>query len=369
MGQPAARIGDTTVHGGAITVGCPTVLIGGMPAARMGDMHVCPMVTPATPPIPHVGGPIVKGSTGVLIGGMPAARMGDLAVCTGPPDSIILGCMTVLIGETMAGGAGGGAGAGAGAGGGSAVIGAITSARIAGGDTQAATVDTHSLDISIQDKEGKPVGGVGYDLTGPGGTHESGVLGGRIKRNGVEAGSYSVALKGIFGAEWSRPAARAGEDMRMKVETAGIESGTPVHFEVWERNVKQPDRSVGMCEAEIRNDTAEGTWQWTFEEDPLPEDDLVRDERPPLYDPQCYFVVKAGGFEARSGMLGCRESIELHLEDEEGEPIKNTRFRVHLSNGEIREGTLDSGGCAKVDNVPPGGWSVEFPDYADVEDV
>jgi uncharacterized Zn-binding protein involved in type VI secretion len=99
MGQPAARMGDSTAHGGAIVVGFPTVLIGGMPAARMGDMHTCPMQTPAAPaPIPHVGGPIAKGSATVLIGGMPAARMGDMATCTGPPDSIVVGCMTVLIG-------------------------------------------------------------------------------------------------------------------------------------------------------------------------------------------------------------------------------------------------------------------------------
>ena len=98
MSKPAARVGDSTAHGGVIVVGCPTVLIGGMPAARMGDMHTCPMATPGTPPIPHVGGPIMLGSATVLIGGMPAARMGDMATCTGPPDTIAAGCMTVLIG-------------------------------------------------------------------------------------------------------------------------------------------------------------------------------------------------------------------------------------------------------------------------------
>ncbi len=98
MGQPAARMGDATAHGGVITVGFPMVLIGGQPAARMGDMHTCPQVTPGVPPIPHVGGPIAKGSVTVLIGGQPAARMGDPATCTGPPDSIVGGCPTVLIG-------------------------------------------------------------------------------------------------------------------------------------------------------------------------------------------------------------------------------------------------------------------------------
>lgn len=95
MGQPAARMGDSTAHGGVIVAGCPTVLIGGMPAARLGDMHTCPMVTGV---VPHVGGPIAMGSPTVLIGGMPAARLGDMVTCTGPPDSIVMGCMTVLIG-------------------------------------------------------------------------------------------------------------------------------------------------------------------------------------------------------------------------------------------------------------------------------
>lgn len=68
-------------------------------AARVGDMHTCPMVTPGTPPVPHVGGTILPpGEPTVLIGGMPAARLGDMATCVGPPDSIVMGSTTVLIG-------------------------------------------------------------------------------------------------------------------------------------------------------------------------------------------------------------------------------------------------------------------------------
>ena len=70
-----------------------------MPAARMGDNHVCPMVTPGLPPIPHVGGPILPpGAPTVLIGSVPAATLGDQCLCVGPPDVIILGSPTVLIG-------------------------------------------------------------------------------------------------------------------------------------------------------------------------------------------------------------------------------------------------------------------------------
>jgi uncharacterized Zn-binding protein involved in type VI secretion len=69
------------------------------PASRITDMHVCPMVTPVIPPIPHVGGPIVapSGPT-VLIGGLPAAGLGSVAICVGPPDIVVRGSATVLIG-------------------------------------------------------------------------------------------------------------------------------------------------------------------------------------------------------------------------------------------------------------------------------
>ncbi len=72
------------------------------PAARLTDMHTCPMQTPMpppAPPIPHVGGPIMgPGVPTVLIGKMPAAVMGDSATCVGPPDAIVKGSATVMIG-------------------------------------------------------------------------------------------------------------------------------------------------------------------------------------------------------------------------------------------------------------------------------
>ena len=66
------------------------------PAARVTDMHTCPMVTGV---VPHVGGPILPpGCPTVLIGFLPAARIGDMATCVGPPDAIVKGSATVIIG-------------------------------------------------------------------------------------------------------------------------------------------------------------------------------------------------------------------------------------------------------------------------------
>ena len=73
------------------------------PAARISDMHTCPMQTPGTPPIPHVGGPILPpGCPTALIGFLPAARVSDMCVCVGPPDSIVKGSATVMIGNLPA---------------------------------------------------------------------------------------------------------------------------------------------------------------------------------------------------------------------------------------------------------------------------
>jgi uncharacterized Zn-binding protein involved in type VI secretion len=92
---------DQTAHGGLISMGYPTVVIGNMPAARIGDMHTCPLVTVL---VPHVGGPLIMGSFTVLVGFMPQSRVTDMLICIGPPDMVAVGCTTVMVG--MAGAAG-----------------------------------------------------------------------------------------------------------------------------------------------------------------------------------------------------------------------------------------------------------------------
>ncbi len=97
VGLPAARLGDLTAHGGIITApGCPTVLIGKKPAARVTDMHTCPMVDGVKP---HVGGPVLPpAAVTTLIGSLPAARVTDMCTCASAPDVIAMGEYSVLIG-------------------------------------------------------------------------------------------------------------------------------------------------------------------------------------------------------------------------------------------------------------------------------
>jgi uncharacterized Zn-binding protein involved in type VI secretion len=97
VSQPAARLGDPTSHGTPLGPGPGSlnVLIGGQPAWRVGvDFHACPLFNG---PSPHVGGVVAVGSPTVLINGLPAARQGDV-VAEAPPNTILLGAVTVLIG-------------------------------------------------------------------------------------------------------------------------------------------------------------------------------------------------------------------------------------------------------------------------------
>jgi len=111
MPFPAATVTSNMAHGPPITgVGCPTVLIGGKPAWRVGDTHTCPVTNvpvpppPPTPPTPHgPGNTIPPGAITVLVGGPPAARMTDTIMEPGavkPPmtaNVIVMGVPTVLI--------------------------------------------------------------------------------------------------------------------------------------------------------------------------------------------------------------------------------------------------------------------------------
>jgi uncharacterized Zn-binding protein involved in type VI secretion len=231
-GKPAARLTDMTAHGGTVMgPGVPTVLIGKMPAATMGDQHVCPMMTPGTPPIPHVGGPILLGSTGVFIGKKPAARVGDMAMCVGPPSQVVLGCFTVMIGE-----------AGSGSQAGSAAAAAAASARPPHGPKAvqpmtlaaptASPVLTYQILASLVDKGGRPVSGLTYRIQDPNQAVLKGAstTEGAVQHSGYsKAESYKLVLGCLGEVKWSANPVRIGAESTLTC-TTDAEPGTQGFF-------------------------------------------------------------------------------------------------------------------------------------------
>jgi uncharacterized Zn-binding protein involved in type VI secretion len=352
MGKPAARFGDTTAHGGTILVGFPTVLIGGMPAARVTDMHVCPLVTGL---VPHVGGPIAMGSTGVFIGGKPAARMGDMVTCVGPPDTIAMGCTTVLIGE-IGGGGGGGAGS-------SGIAGALRSAMIAGQAPPEKKEESHFIDMTFVDDANLPIGGVQYELTYPDNSKYNSYLSGRIRIGGVPQGNYTAKLRAIVNAQWSTRKAKIDDTVKIHVDVIGIDSGTKAKLEIHKRDPNISDIVCTSIDAEVKNNAVDA--QWKIEYSGNEGDPIMKDATNTMKysSPQFFFVVTIDDLHERSGFLNVSDDLEIVLKNETGKAIPNEKYIARLSSGEISKGQLDQNGKAVIKNIPAGKSSVSFPGF------
>ena len=338
MSKPAARLGDTTAHGGAIVVGAPTVLIGGQPAARANDMHTCPLVNPGVPPPPHVGGPTLIGSPTVLICGMMALRMGDMAQCSGPPDSVVAGCPTVLIGE---GGAGGGGGAGP--------AGAAASAALAGDDPD--SDEDHFLHVKFIDKKGNPIKGVRYKLKTPDNKELKGTLSQQLRKTGVKLGNYDINLIGIAKPKVSSSKIKVGGNVKLRAVTFGIESGTSAKVDVYMKDTNSADKLYDDIETKVDNDKIEAEWAYKYKDD----DDgpTIGKSKSEKYSmPKFYFKVRVGDNQSRSDMLEVTDDLEISLNDEDGNPITNEDYEVYLTSGEVRKGKLDKKGKALEKDVP-----------------
>jgi uncharacterized Zn-binding protein involved in type VI secretion len=350
MGKPAARIGDMTAHGGAIVVGFPTVLIGGMPAARIGDMHVCPMVTPGVPPIPHVGGPVSLGSPTVLIGGMPAARMGDMLTCVGPPDTIALGCPTVLIGEA---GGGGGGGGGGGAGGAAGANASAATAQI--DNIESTTKDEHWAHFKFLDKAGKAISGMKYKFKDSDSKETEAILrpDGNILRDGISDGNCEAVLIDLYAASWSKEKARVDDKLKLKVKSLGIDDGKKVEINIFIKDANYSDHLLGKIETEIKSDKAEAEWQLEVDEKFI----NIVDEKEHIgrySQPFFYFDAYCEGMVAKSPLLYLEDWIELEIKDDSGKVLADKKFKAILPSGEIKEGKLDSSGKAKIEKISPG---------------
>jgi len=363
MGKPAARMGDSTMHGGVIVVGFPMVLIGGQPASRAGDMHVCPMLNPGLPPPPHVGGPIMPpGAPGVLIGGQPAACIGDMVTCAGPPDTIAPpGCPTVLIGT------GGGAGAPGGGSGGDAdgdapsenTEGSGVGATAGGSDSATGEAENFYLDATFVDKGGYLVGGLGYKVQACDGNEWSGPMTGSLHFDLQSAGNSAIELFGIRRIKWSALKVKVGEEVHLQVETVGIGGGTKAELEIMVRDRGFGSTSLKKLNATVDGDQIDVAWK-TELDDKLIEKQREIIKRGGFSCPYYYFRVTVNSFSARSDLLYLTDDLEITLKNNADLPIADAEYHLLLGTGEARKGKLDSNGHAEEKDIPAGLVQVVF---------
>ena len=372
MGQPAARLGDATAHGGAVTSGNPTVLINGRPAAALGDAHVCPVCSPG----PHVGGPVLAGAPTVLIGGKPAARVGDACACAAPaPDVILSGSPNVFIG-----GASGAASPGL-----AAALAAAHGASMAPGTPGTGTTArplSPWVGVGYQDKAGRPVvgwhyraasGGGGGPAASGGGVREGQVgSGGKVWLDALaDGGAVAVGLVGVYGCRWERGEARVGEAVGMSARSVGVADGELALFEVW-REATSADGSYERAKVwEVMGEVAGGrieaatpfVFSWEGVETVAPGG---WEGTAPVY----VCEVSVGGVHrAQGGRLTLKTWFAFGLDDGRGRPVAGEPYRIAFADGSAREGRLGRAGRARVDDVPAAVTGVEFPNRGAVAAV
>ena len=380
MGQPAARLGDLTAHGGVVTSGNPTVLVNGQPAATVGDLHVCPMCSPG----PHVGGPVVVGAPTVLIGGRPAARVGDTCTCAAPaPDVIVQGSPNVLVG-----GASGATSLGA-----AAAAAAVHRASLVPGTPGTGTTArplSPWVGVGYQDAAGRPVTGWHYRAEGERQREGQVGTGGQVWCDALAgSGAVDVGLVGVYGCQWDRDEARVGEAVGMSARCVGVVDGELALFEVW-RETATADGSASRAKVwEVMGEVAGGRVEaaapfvFAWPDDSAPESEAGTSAhraytepgddrpmrpigtgatgppgtsdallpRPPQYRVE---VVLGGAHRARGGLLRHQDWIEIEVVDAEGAPAPGATFQMIASTGEVREGRTGRDGVCRFETVPPG---------------
>lgn len=249
---PVARVGDATVHGGAIVQGDPTLLVDGMPVATVGSMHVCPMVNPGTPPPPHVGGPVTQGVPWFTVNGRAVATVGCVCVCCGPPDVIAMGSPSLVVGSgstkhDRVGGSG-------------------SSPRISSSACSAAVAtrpqpeeavrDSCCLSVQVTDSGAKAAAAASYATSGPGVSRRSGFLpgNGHMQRSLPQEVETTFTVPAIYGARWSCREIEAGEEVTVTARVLGTEDGSPATVRVYSVSASRGAALIRVIETSVTGD-------------------------------------------------------------------------------------------------------------------
>lgn len=355
MGKPAARLTDTTAHGGTIVgPGCPMVLIGKMPAATMGDMHICPM---CNGPVPHVGGPISLGSTGVFFGKKPAARVSDICVCVGPPSMPVVGHFQTLIGEV--GGAGGGAAAALAATAVSAVTNPGSVMPMEAPEYTQEILQNHQIMAEVVDSAGLPLV-VPYEIKDPAGATLRGMTTaqGLIFHGGyAQAGGYEVSLKALGPVEITQSKIEPGKSFDVQVTSESFTSEDRISIcLLWNTQEREKLAEVKTLDgASLSNPVS-----FDFPMQPA----QAFADGPVMID-QVWVLVRSGQWVAISKPKPVQTEMQLKCLYR-GKALANAQVSLTLAEGIIHNAQSNSAGLARFEKLPAGRFAcvVEGPEGA-----
>lgn len=307
------------------------------PAAVVGDMHICPMVTGT---VPHVGGSITgPGAPNILHNGKPAAVVGDLCTCVGPPDTIVQGHPAIFHNGKQA-----------------VCQGDMTAHG--GMIAQGLPNIIHGFVTEPMKPYTTPVSEIPFPKIS---------LTNKLLGNAKEAMANQEALKEVeqkditvSNLQWKKDNKQISEtflgtevEVYAKVNGVDVQNGAFLPFRIYEKDGQGEDDFVTSVMGKIENNKIIIPWETIYMED---KDDIESAQELQAKEytlPE--YVVKydnLNGETVESNLLVIKDQLELEVIDEEtGEPLSETNFTIALPNGEMINGELDANGYALVENL------------------
>lgn len=164
----------------------------------------------------------------------------------------------------------------------------------------------------------------------------------------------------ITNAKWDKQEARRGDILKLTADVRGAQEGTEAEIQIWEHDADEAHDLITKFPVLIKNQKVEADWEFEYHEDT---DDIPTEEESEngYNPPEYFFKVKVQGVEAKSELLEFKDWIEIGLVDEFGNPIAKEKFKLIFPDGIEREGNLNEEGFARIEDVPPGKFKVDFP--------
>lgn len=167
--------------------------------------------------------------------------------------------------------------------------------------------------------------------------------------------------------QWDKKEARRGDTLKLQAEFEGVADKTEATVIIMEYDQDGNHDKIATIPTTVKNRKIDLQWEYEYHEDTdeIPTDEEMKKYSKSYNPPEYFFVIDIDGFKLgekqESGLLEFKDWVELELVDEEGNQKPDEEYIIHLPDGTRKKGNLDSKGYAKVEDIPPGKFSVEYP--------
>ncbi|MFC1586373.1 LysM peptidoglycan-binding domain-containing protein [Fibrobacterota bacterium] len=228
------------------------------------------------------------------------------------------------------------------------------------------STESHYIECEFTDSAGNLLAGVHYVITGPDKKEIIGVSGpeGRARHDGYpKKGSYKVGIQELANAKWNKAKAAVGDEMEFTVDADGYEDGEEADVSIVE-NIGKTYKTVETKKVKIQNKKIKGKWKSTYQKS-------KGDEPGTRGKTGYYLYISKDTKTAVSPRLELSDKLDLKVQDDKGQPLKDMEYEIKAPDGEVRKGKLNSKGEIKEDDLAPGEAQFRFtgikaPDTLDI---